>query len=716
MQPGNKIRKLLEEMTLEDKARQLTQINALYIKPTAKAEVTGVSDDMRLSDDDIRGAGSVLNFGDAEDAQFVRATHLENSHSKIPLLMMQDVIHGYRTIFPVPLALGCSFDTQLVEECAHMSAVEAKYNGVDVTFSPMVDLARDARWGRVMETTGEDPFLNGEMGKAFIRGYKRGGVECCVKHFAAYGAPEGGREYNTTDMSERNLREYYLRSYAECLKEEPAMVMTSFNLLNGIPVNGRSDLLLGYLRGELGFDGVVISDYGAVREMIPHGYAEDERECARIAANNCIDIEMMSSAYIHNLPDLVRDGEVSAEKLNGMVARVLALKQKLGLFENPYNATDAQKAAEVCLCEEHRAIARRAAIKSCVLLKNDGVLPLSAQSNIVYVGPYADSKDILGGWACAGRKSEAVTIAEGVKNLLGRSVTAVKGCDAGLLSDDESCIDEAVPAAAEADVIVACIGEPADCSGEASSRADISIPRVQVKLLERLSALGKPIVAVVFGGRPQVLTAVEKLCSAILYAWQPGTEGGNAIASLLYGQSNPSGKLTMSFPRSVGQCPIYYNSFSTGRPKGEDILSNCCYNSSYRDELNSPLYPFGYGLSYTRFKYSALTLSSPVMRRGEEVEAGVTVSNVGGCDGEEIVQLYIRDLFASVVRPVKELKGFKKIALRAGESAVVTFKIDESTLAFYTADGVLAAERGKFIIMAGGSSQNVLSAELRLED
>lgn len=710
------IEKLIEDMSLEEKARQLTQINALYVKKDIEAEVTGVSAGMRLDGEDIAGIGSVLNFGDAADAAYVRQRHLKSSPRKIPLLMMQDVIHGYRTIFPVPLALGCTFDTALVEECAAVAAVEAKYNGVDVTFSPMVDLARDARWGRVVETTGEDPYLNGEMGAAFIRGYRRGGVEACVKHFAAYGAPEAGREYNTVDISEHALKEYYLRAYCRCLEEKPACVMTSFNVLNGVPVNGHTDLLVGLLRGELGYNGVVISDYGAVREMIVHGYAATEEDCARIAAGNRIDIEMMSSTYLEHLPALVRQGKISMQTVDGMVRRVLDLKLRLGLFDDPLHGTDEKKAREVCLCGEHRALARRAAERACVLLKNNGVLPLKTTASVSLIGPFARTKQILGAWACAGRAEEAVSVAEGVERLLGREVPVAEGCSAELLSRDESGFAAAVRAAAGSEVIVLCIGEPSRCAGEGASRADIALPRVQVKLLRALKETGKPVVAVVFGGRPQALTDVDGLADAVLYAWQPGTEGGNAIAALLFGAAAPSGRLAMSFPRSVGQCPIYYNALNTGRPKGEDRLDNCTYNSSYRDELNAPLYPFGYGLGYTTFSYGGLTLSSPVLRRGGTVVASVRVANTGSRGGEETVQLYIRDRFASAVRPVKELKGFTKIYLEAGEEKVVRFTVTEETLKFFTADGTYAAEAGTFDIMAGGDSAHVLSAPLVLED
>ena len=432
------IKKRIEEMSLEDKARQLSQVNAVIVRAETKAEITGKDEGMDLCEADTREIGSVLNFNGAADAIAVQDEYLSKSEGKIPLIFMQDVVHGFRTVFPVPLALGCSFDPSLAEACAEVSAVEAKYNGVQVTFSPMVDLVRDPRWGRVMESTGEDAYLNGEMGKAFVRGYHKGGILCCVKHFAAYGAAEAGKEYNTTDVSERNLKEYYLPAYRACVEEGADMVMSSFNLLNGVPVNGHKDLLVDTLRKEWGFDGVLISDYAAVKEMIGHGYLETLKECAETAINNQLDMEMMSSSYIHYLPELVGEGRVKEERIDESLRRVLELKQKAGLFENKYGETDAKRAEEVCLCPEHRALARRAAARTCVLLKNNGVLPLSAEQNIALAGPYAAEKNILGGWACWGRPEEAVSVYDGVRAALGREVVCAAGCGGKLLDKDES--------------------------------------------------------------------------------------------------------------------------------------------------------------------------------------------------------------------------------------------------------------------------------------
>lgn len=705
------IENLIKKMSIEDKARQLTQINADFIKTDMSVADTGVSG-ITLTQADVYGCGSVLNFGDARDAAYIRSRYLEKSETSIPLVMMQDVIHGYRTIFPIPLAIGCSFDTALAEECAEMSAKEASLNGVDVTFSPMVNLVRDARWGRVMETYGEDPWLNGVFGRATIRGYRAGGLASCVKHYAAYGAAEAGKEYNTTDVSERNLREYYLPAFYECLKEQPELVMTSFNLLNGVPVNADAHLLLDILRGEWGYDGVIVSDYGAVREMIEHSYCEDERACARVAANNTIDLEMMSSTYINNLPDLVEEGAVDTSVVDGMVRRVLELKEKLNLFENPMGRTDAEAADKVCLCLEHREIARRAAEKSFVLLENDGVLPLSRSARVALAGPLAAEKNILGAWACAGRADEAVTVISGVEKLLGRKIEYAKGCGGGLFDTDESGIPAA--AALGADIVIACVGEHSYCSGECASRTDISLPAVQLKLLREIRRAGKKLVTVVFAGRPLILNEVKELSDALLYVWQPGTEGGTAIAETLFGAASPEGRLTMSFPRSVGQCPVYYNCFSTGRPKTQDTREGQYYSSKYIDELNSPLYPFGYGLGYTRFEYGSAILSDTVMKRGGKITVSVTVKNVGDRSGCETVQLYIRDKFASLARPVRELKAYRKINLNAGEEKQVAFEITEEMLAFYRADGAFAAEAGDFDVMVGGDSRCTVAGTFKL--
>lgn len=711
------IKELINEMTLEEKACQLTQLNAVYVYAKTNADITGQMENIEASKEQLKNLGSVLNFQGAKEANGVREKYFQEG-GKISPVLMQDVIHGYRTIFPIPLAMGGTFDLSLVEECAKMSAEEAKVSGVDVTFSPMVDLVRDARWGRVMESTGEDPYLNGEMAKAFIRGYHRGGVCACVKHFAGYGASEAGREYNTTDVSQRSLNEFYLKGYKEALKENPELVMSSFNLLNGVPVNGRTDLLVDLLRNEWAFDGVLISDYAAVVEMIKHGYAENKKECACISLNNQIDMEMMSDTYIKHLPELVKEGKVDEKLVDKLVESVLTLKQKCGLLDNPYGASDEKREKEIHLCKEFRDLARISAEKSMVLLKNDnGILPLKKEQSVALIGPFAKEKNIIGAWSCFGKAEETVSVLEGMENLLGKKVVCENACSSELLSKDISGIEEAVKKVAGSDVVVACVGELSCYSGESASRTDLTLPMPQVELLKALRKDNKKVVAVIFGGRPQVLTNIVEYVDAILYAWQPGTEGGNAVANVLFGNYNPSAKLTMSFPRSSGQCPIYYNCFNTGRPKqGDEIIPKVCYNSSYLDCQNSPLYPFGYGLSYTQFKFFDFALSKNKIKKGESLIASVKVKNVGKVFGEEVVQLYIRDLFASVVRPVKELKGYKKIALNPGEEIIVSFEITEEMLKFYNIKNQFVSEVGKFSVMIGNDSQNVQTKEFELID
>lgn len=712
------LRKLISAMSPEEKALQLTQYPVYELDESAEAVVTGLCDLGGIDREALWRTGTILNAPNGETVQSIRKTRREKGIAD-PFPFMLDVIHGYRTIYPVPLAMACTFNEQLIEDCARFAATEAKLDGVDVTFSPMVDLGRDARWGRVMEGAGEDPYWSGEVGKAMIRGYHRGGIACCVKHFAGYGAAEAGRDYNTTDISERNLREYYLRAYHACLEENPEMFMSSFNLLNGKPILGHREIMVDMLRKEWGFDGVVISDFGAVEELHEHGYCEAGKDCARVAIESWLDIEMGSSVYASYLPELVREGVVSEETLNESVLRVLELKNKLGMYENPNGNIDLKKRDEVTLCQEVRALARQAAEEGSVLLKNNGALPLKASAKIALIGPFADEHEIIGNWAGKGRIEESITVKDGVEALLQKSVPYARGCSWKLFEEDESEIDEALTVSAQADTIVACVGEHMMNSGEAHSRADIRIPKMQRRLIKRLHEIKKPLVLVVFGGRPLVLSEIERFADAILYVWQPGTEGGNAIANLLYGKAVPSGKITMSFPRSVGQCPIYYNHFTTGRPKKTDMpsaLSGEEWRTGYDDEYNSPLYPFGYGLSYTEFEYSDLRLSATTLKRGGKISASVTMKNVGKNDGYETAQWYVRDLFASVVRPVKELKGYEKVHLKTGEEKRICFEITEETLMFYTDSGNFAAEAGAFELFVGGNSRDCLKVDFELTE
>ena len=705
-------------MSLEEKALQLTQFPSYELDDNQEKIVTGFSHLGSVERESLWHIGTILNAPNAEAVQSIRKKRKEKGIDD-PLPIMLDVIHGYRTVYPVPVALSCSFDTSLIEECAELAATEAKYDGIDVTFSPMVDLVRDARWGRVMESGGEDPYWGGEVGKATICGYHKGGIACCVKHFAGYGAAEAGKEYNTTDISDRNLREYYLRPYRECLKENPEMFMSSFNLLNGKPILGHKDIMVDMLRKEWGFDGVVISDYSSVEELYEHGYCATGEDCARVSIESGLDIEMGSSVYAGLLPKLVREGVISEEKLNESVLRVLELKNKLGMYENPDRYTDTKKRDEITLSKSARDLARKAAEESCVLLKNNGILPLRENAKVAFVGPFVEEREIIGNWSKKARMEDTVSVKEGVERLLKRAVPCARGCSWKLFDTDESGFEEAEKVYKDADFIVACVGEHMLNSGEAHSRTDIRIPGIQRKFIARLHKLNKPLALVVFGGRPLALSDVEKLADAILYVWQPGTEGGNAIANLIYGKVNPCGKTVMSFPRSVGQCPVYYNHFSTARPKRKDIpsfYSDERFRSGYDDEYNSPLYPFGYGLSYTEFGYSEFKLSAAKLNRGGKITASVKLKNVGKKDGFETVQWYLRDLFASVVRPVKELKGYEKVFLKAGEEKIITFEITEETLKFYTDGGEFAAETGKFELFVGGNSRDCLKADFELVD
>jgi beta-glucosidase len=715
-----KLASIIQKMTLDEKIAQLVQLAAPFFEgATNEGQITGPMAAMKVNEEAVRNSGSVLGAAGAEEVINIQRAHLKKNRLGIPLLFMADVIHGYKTIFPVPLAIGCSWDLELAEKSAEIAAKEASVSGVHVTFAPMVDLVRDPRWGRVVESTGEDPYLNSQFARAFVRGFQgtdlqndHDRVASCVKHFAAYGAPEGGRDYNTVNMSERQLRESYLPAYKAAIDEGCEMVMTAFNTVDGIPATGNKWLMRDLLRGEWGFDGVLISDWGAVKEMIPHGVAADEREAAYKAIQAGVDIEMMSPCYIHHLKQLVEEGAVDKRLIDEAVFRILRLKQKLGLFENPYRGADEKREQEVVLCEEHRRVARELATKSCVLLKNEGVLPLERGKKIALIGPFAQSGDILGPWSCLGSKDQAIPLYDGLKMKVDSSLLFVsKGCD--IETGTEEQWNEALHAAREADVIVLALGEHSDMSGEAGCRADIRLPEVQLELISKLKQLNKPMVAVLFNGRPLDLHGVVDKVDAVLEAWYPGTEGGAAIADLLFGDANPSGKLTMSFPYSVGQIPVYYNCFNTGRPKDAPDAQER-YVSQYLDIPNEPLFPFGFGLSYTTFSYSEAALSSDYMTPEQPIYISVNVTNTGKVAGEEVVQLYVRDVTGDVVRPVKELKGFQKILLQPGETKKVTFTLTEEQLRYYHSDLLFTSDAGTFVAYVGPNSRDVTALMFKL--
>ena len=694
-------KKILQSMTLQQKLAQLSQYNAACLHVGASGEITGPAQELALQKEDIAAVGSTLNFAGAREMLQMQKAHLSADPNKIPMLFMLDVVHGYKTIYPIPLALGASFDTALAEDCAAMASEEMAVAGVHVTFAPMVDLVRDPRWGRCMETTGEDPYLNAEMARAMVRGFQKNGkTAACVKHFAAYGAAEAGRDYNTTDMSERTLRDFYLPAYKAAVEAGAEMVMTSFNILNGVPSSGNRWLVKDVLREEWGFEGIVISDYNAFREMQTHGYCETEKDCAEKAIGATSDIEMMSACYLRHIPKLIEEGKVSEEQIDAAVLRVLRLKEKLGLLREPYLYASEEKEEALVSCKAHRALARRAAEKSAVLLKNEGVLPFDKKGTkrVAVIGPFAD-RVMLGNWSGHGKEADGVSVAEGVRNLLkGAQILTAQGCSEKIDETDCRYVLDAVELAKTCDAVILCLGESKTMSGESMSRAELRLSKAQQTLIREVARVNKKTATVLFCGRPLVLTDCIDDMPALAVAWQPGTEGGNAIANLLFGEVNFCGKLPMTFPRSEGQIPIYYNSYRTGRPW------EAPYGSWYQDMPNAPLYPFGYGLSYTTFSLSGPTLSSTQMRSGETIEVSATVKNTGKRAGETTVQLYICDEYASLARPIKELKGFRKVFLEPQESKTVVFEVTEDTLRFWSEKGRFEAENGAFTLWVAESS------------
>ena len=723
----SQLENLLQDMSLEEKVGQMVQIPAGMI--AKEGLVTGLIDNLHLSEEQKSLVGSVLGLTGAENLRELQAEFMKKHPHHIPLLLMYDVINGMETIFPIPLGQGCTFSPELVEEAARVAAKEATASGLHVTFSPMLDLVRDARWGRVMESTGEDPYLNAELGKAMVRGYqgsgkgdepdleKEGNIAGCVKHFAAYGAPLGGREYENVELSERTLREDYFPAYQAAIEEGCVMVMTSFNTLNRIPSSGNKWLMRKVLREEMGFNGLLISDYSAVDEMISHGIAEDSREAAKLAIMAGVDMDMVSNAYIRYLAELVRSGEVEERLVDEGCMRVLKLKNALGLFENPYKDGSVEKEKELLLCREHKKLAREVAAKSFVLLKNEKLLPLKKENGgaVALIGPYADTVEMFGAWSFPKKPELGVSIKQGMEQKYTNLMLA-KGCymqDEGKQTkfgqkEDytaealDTLMEEAVEVARKAETVVLCLGEHREYTGEGASRVDISLPKHQMELLQKVYEVNKNIVTVVFSGRPLVLTEAVELSKAVLMVWMPGTEGGNAIADVLFGDVMPEGKLSMTLPRSVGQVPVFYNKFRTGRPNEEGTRVGFIHG--YIDESVYPLYPFGYGLTYTSFAYSKVELSKDLMQKTEGITAKVMVTNVGTREATETVQLYLMDVKGSVVRPVKMLKGFQKVRLQPGESKKVIFEIREEMLRFYNIDMEYVSEPGAFYVFIGSDS------------
>ncbi len=734
------LKALLADMSLQEKIDQMLQIMGGFYLEDANAVLTGPKAQLGITDEDISMAGSILGTYGAEQLMDIQKKYMEKQPHHIPLLFMLDVIHGMKTVFPMPLALGATFDPELSGACASVAAKEAAVSGLHVTFSPMVDLVRDARWGRVMESTGEDTYLNGLFAAEQVKGFQGddmslpGKVCACIKHFAAYGGAQAGRDYHTVQLTEHTLREYYLPAYEAGIKAGVGMVMTSFNTVNDIPASGNKWLMRDVLRKEMGFDGVLISDFSAIRETIDHGYAADEADAAAKSLEAGVDIDMMTGCYAVNLKHLVEEGKIDESLIDESVLRILELKNKLGLFENPYKDADPQAEKEVILCDEHRALARKAANESFVLLKNEDLLPLDLSKKIAFIGPYTNNNEIISSWSIAGNTNDCVTIEEAAKKVFDLSKTTFcQGCtilpsDYKLVgfggmyekeapteekTDLEKLLTEAISAAKEADIVVMPLGEHYLQSGEATSRAMIDIPEIQMHLLREIAKVNKNIVVVLFNGRPLDLREVSGLAKSILEVWIPGTEGGHAITDTLIGKNNPSGKLPMTFPYCVGQIPIHYNQFSTGRPNLPGMQER--FRSKYIDIPNEPLYPFGYGQSYTSFEISPVTLSSPELTAGETITAKITLKNTGNISGTEVVQLYLQDVTASVVRPVRELKGIKRITLEPGQELEVSFSIDEPMLRFLKENGRVESEAGLFRIWIGNNSQTENMAEFILK-
>ena len=702
---------LIRIMTLDEKIGQMVLF-------TSDWDVTGPTIREGYLDDIRSGrCGNIFNAYTVDYIRELQRVAVEESRLGIPLMFGYDVVHGHKTIFPIPLGESCSWDLDLIRRSASAAAAEAAASGLNWTFAPMVDISVDPRWGRVSEGAGEDPYLGSLIAAARVKGFQGENlanpltVLACVKHFAAYGAPFAGRDYNTVDMSERQFREFYMPPYKAGVDAGALSVMTAFNEYDGVPATGNPYLLKDLLKGEWNFQGFVVTDYTSINEMVHHGYARDEAEAGVKAVNAGVDMDLQGEVYFSYLRGLVDSGFVREKTIDNAVRRILNVKAKLGLFDDPYLYCDRARENQVVSNPEIKALSRDAARRSMVLLKNEGCLPFDRGDRIAVIGELAASRrDLLGSWKAAGEWDDMNSILDAVRAYNGAAnVIYAEGCRK--IGSDRSGFGEAMDAVAQADKVLMVIGEDWDWSGEAASRTDIGVPGIQSELLKMIASAGKPVAVVLLNGRPLVLEEESKAADAILEAWYPGTMGAEAVTDTVFGQYNPSGKLTMTFPRSVGQVPVFYYEKNTGRPI---YLPNDKYKSKYLDSPNEPLYPFGYGLSYTDFKYSNLILSSPKMKKGHTIDATVTVTNIGSRTGEETVQLYIRDLIGSVTRPVKQLKGFQKLVLAPGESKTVTFTIDDEMLSFWRHDMTFGIEDGDFKVMVGGSSSDLLQTSFSL--
>ena len=728
---------LMKKMTLEEKVGQLNL-------PVAGDIVTGEGKSVGVEDRIAKGeVGGLFNVKGAAAIRRYQQIAVEQSRLGIPLIFGMDVIHGYETTFPIPLGLSCTWDMAAVEESARIAAVEASSDGIAWTFSPMVDLGRDPRWGRVSEGSGEDPYLNARVAEAMVYGYQgrpgeqfasKDEIMACVKHFALYGGAEAGRDYNTVDMSHQRMFNEYMTGYKAAADAGAGSFMASFNVVDDVPASVNKWLLTDVLREQWGWDGFVVSDYTGISECIAHGVG-DYHEVGVRSLNAGMDMDMVAEALFTQTIPGIRNGEVSRKTLDRAVRRVLEAKYKLGLFDDPYKFCREDEAARILYSDENRAVARRISGESYVLLRNEGgLLPLQRKGTIAVVGPLANTgTNMPGTWSVAAQHSRTTTLLRGITEIAGQNVKVLYAKGSNLCSDyqlemnstmfgrelgrdsrtDKQLLDEALKVARKADVIIAALGEASEMSGEASSRSSLDIPDVQKDLLKALLKTGKPVVLVLFNGRPLTIQWESENVPAILDAWFGGTEAAYSIADVLFGDVNPSGKLTMTFPKNVGQVPIYYAHKNTGRPLDEGGWF-MKFRSNYLDVDNDPVYPFGYGLSYTTFEYGPVSLSAPSMKAGEKLIASVEVKNTGSVAGKEIVQMYIRDVVASSSRPVRELKGFEKVLLQPGETKTVSFEIDVDALSFWNQEMEYVAEPGEFKVYIGGDSRTVNEASFEL--
>ena len=730
----SKVESLIKKMTLQEKIGQMNQYNGFW---NVTGPVPKGGDAKAKYDHLAQGyVGSMLNVRGVKEVREVQKIAVEKSRLGIPLIIGFDLIHGYKTISPIPLAESASWDLKAIKRSAALGAKEASAAGINWTFAPMVDITRDARWGRVMEGAGEDPFLGSQIAVARVQGFQGADLDsphtvaACAKHFAGYGFAEAGRDYNTVDVGLNTLHNVILPPFKAAVSAGIRTFMNSFNDLNGIPATADAYLQRKVLKGDWSFDGFVVSDWGSLREMMDHGYARDRKHAGELALNGGSDMDMESYIYFNEIENLLAEGKVTQDQIDDAVRRILRVKFELGLFDDPYRYLDEKREKEITGSKEILDGVLDMAKKSIVLLKNEKqTLPLKKDGQkIALIGPLAaDKNSPLGNWRIAAENNSAVSVLEGLQAFKGNKIIHEQGVrlvnkipsgfheEVIINETDRTGFEAAKKAAAEADVVVMVLGEYGFQSGEARSRANLDLPGLQQELLEEIFAINQNIVLVLMNGRPLVLNWAEQNLPSIVEAWHLGTQSGNAIAQVLYGEYNPSGKLPMSFPRNVGQMPLYYNHKSTGRPGADGEDQGSVFWSHYIDEENTPLYPFGYGLSYTKFSYSDIELSSSEISKGTSIEASIVLTNTGKVEGKEVVQLYLQDPFASAVRPVRELKGFELVNLKAGESKKIRFTISKKMLEFYSAKNIWEAEAGKFNVFIGGDSNTTKKAEFILK-